>query len=105
MEYTKGPWELVSTVSSDRKNLFGVSPYREYHIGTLVSGSLSNLELFRANLSLITNSPSMYELLIKINQNKAACGFDKQSDRTNSDPYDLFHECGLLLSKINRGCS
>ena len=75
MNYTKGPWKVVSTVSSDRKNIFSVVPNAEYHIGTMVSGSSSALELFRSNLSLIVNSPAMYEYLLVLSDTLSSENF------------------------------
>ena len=105
MKYTKGPWELVSTVSSDRKNLFGVFPNREYHIGTLVSGSRSRLALFRSNLSLITYSPLMYELLLKLRQQISDETRDRDTKDTSSLLHDLLNECDDLISKIKKSSS
>lgn len=52
MNYTAGPWAVVSTVSNDRKNLFGTAPYREYHIGTFVSGSRRDVDILKSNVAL-----------------------------------------------------
>jgi hypothetical protein len=60
-QHTPGPWEIVPTVQSDRKNIFSTRKGNEYHIGTLISGSRSSLRVFRANTRLIAAAPDLLE--------------------------------------------
>ncbi|UCI30752.1 hypothetical protein [Mesorhizobium sp. B4-1-4] len=53
------PWCITDTVFSDRKNLFCLAPMREFHIGTLVSGSRSQLHRFESALPLIRHAPDL----------------------------------------------
>lgn len=62
----RGPWFISDTVFSDRKNLFCMAPAQEFHIGTFVSGSLSQLERFDAALSLIRRAPDMASALVDL---------------------------------------
>lgn len=41
-----GYYHATSTVYTGRRNLFSLAPGTEYHIGTLVSGSMSKLQRF-----------------------------------------------------------
>lgn len=94
MRYTKGPWEVVPTVLSDRQILFGVAPLQEYHIGTFISGSRSGLEIFRANLSLMRYSPLMFDLLNQLHDELSAKTTDvKRITR-------LKKECRRLLEAV-----
>lgn len=98
MNYTKGPWELVPTVSSDRKHMFGIAPNEEYHIGTFVSGSRKQLGQFRSNLRVIQHSPAMYEILKDIND----VIFDKK-ETTTSDEEKIKMQLIDLIDKIENG--
>jgi len=60
------PWCITDTVYSDRKNLFCLAPMKEFHIGTLVSGSRSQLTRFESALPLIRHAPDMAILLAEI---------------------------------------
>lgn len=60
------PWCVTDTVYSDRKNLFCLAPTNEFHIGTLVSGSRSQLARFESALPLIRHAPDMAILLAEI---------------------------------------
>ncbi len=55
-----GPWRITDTVFRDRKNLFCLAPNREHHIGTIISGSTSQLNRFEQNLQIIKNAPDMF---------------------------------------------
>ncbi len=68
MKFTPGPWEIVPTVSSDRRIFFGIAPLREFHIGTFVSGSRKELDTFKSNLALMSYSPLMFSLLEEITE-------------------------------------
>jgi hypothetical protein len=61
--FTPGPWQVNATVHCDRKNIFGLNPTAAFHVGTLVSGSKSKLDLFEANARLIAAAPELYEAL------------------------------------------
>jgi hypothetical protein len=55
-QFTPGPWHITQTVHIGRKNIFGMGD-RPYHVGTLISGSKSKLDLFDANAALIGAAP------------------------------------------------
>lgn len=63
MQHSRGPWEIVPTVHSDRYNIFATDPIYSYHIGTLISGSRRGLIQLRANLRLIAASPDLFAAL------------------------------------------
>jgi hypothetical protein len=51
-------WAVESTVHTDRKNIFAfASEHGAYHVGTLISGSKSNLDRFDADARLIAAAP------------------------------------------------
>jgi hypothetical protein len=56
-------WEVTDTVHPDRKNLFCMSPGREHHVGTIVSGSRSKLDRFEDEVRLISVAPQMRDVL------------------------------------------
>ncbi len=58
---TPAPWKLVPTTETQRINIFGVKKHFEYHIGTLTSGSKSELDIFRANKNLIVAAPDLLQ--------------------------------------------
>ena len=61
-----GPWRATITVHSDRRNLFELHPNHEFHIGTIVSGSKSEIPRFDYYVSLIEKTPIMREILIEV---------------------------------------
>jgi hypothetical protein len=63
-----GPWRITDTVYKDRKNLFCLAPKNEHHIGTIISGSSSNLERFERSLQIIKNAPEMLLQLQSVHQ-------------------------------------
>jgi hypothetical protein len=93
MNYTAGPWAVVSTVSNDRKNLFGTAPYREYHIGTFISGSRRDVDILKSNVALMAYAPNMYEAL------KSLDILLSEKDLTRQEAKAL-RECRSLLKRI-----
>jgi hypothetical protein len=71
IQHTPGPWELVPTVHSDRKHIFYPGPMNAYYVGTLISGSSSDLALFKANAHLIAAAPVMHDALLCADLEKA----------------------------------
>jgi hypothetical protein len=61
--HTPGPWHAEPTVHSNRVNIFGLNPTASFHVGTLVSGSRSKLDVLEANASLIAAAPDLLEAL------------------------------------------
>lgn len=61
-----GPWKSTITVHSDRMNLFELHPNHEFHIGTIVSGSKSEIPRFEHYVSLIEKTPMMRAMLIQV---------------------------------------
>ena len=52
-------WEVTDTVYADRKNIFAFDPVVPYHVGTIISGSRSQLGRFDADVALIRAAPAM----------------------------------------------
>lgn len=57
VRHTPGPWQVNATVHVDRRNIFGLHPTAAFHVGTLVSGSKSKLDIFETNARLIAAAP------------------------------------------------
>jgi len=60
-KHTQGPWEIVDTVDTTRKNIFGRCLNNEYHVGTLVGGSKNDVDVLKANAALIAAAPDLLE--------------------------------------------
>lgn len=63
IKLTPPPWELVNTVHSHRKLLFNTVPNQERLVATLVSGSLQELQQFKADARLMAASPQLLAAL------------------------------------------
>lgn len=68
MHYTKGPWKIIPTVYSTRKNIFCVAEHEECHVATLISSSQERLQQFKANAAVISLAPEMYDLIQKVSK-------------------------------------
>jgi hypothetical protein len=74
---TPPPWQLVNTVHSTRKHLFCMVPGHERLVATLVSGSLKELQCFKADARLMATSPQLLGALERtIRAMNCAPGFD-----------------------------
>jgi hypothetical protein len=63
--YTHGPWTVQATVHADRKNIFSLEQ-PAFHVGTIVSGSKSKLDVFDANAQLIGAAPDLHAALHRL---------------------------------------
>ncbi len=59
-----GPYVATATVFSTRRNLFCMAPGRERHIGTLVSGSRTQIAQFDADCGHIVRALAHYDATV-----------------------------------------
>lgn len=90
-----GPWVITDTVSSDRKNLFCMSPERAFHIATIVSGSKSHLARFEESLSLMRAAPEMYQAL------ETALAVIKSIDPSSDELGSMIREIEATLARAS----
>ena len=88
-----GEWQITDTVSSTRKNLFSVDRHRGYHVGTIISGSRSQIERFELSLSLIRVAPEMHYILSSV-----ASSLRSGEDVDNSE---LLSMIDTVLSRVS----
>ena len=70
-------WEVTDTVYADRKNIFTFEPAAPYHVGTIISGSRSQLGRFEADVALIRAAPAMQKALgcaVSLLRDDLVCG-------------------------------
>ena len=56
MDYQNGNYQSAATVKTGRVDLFKLGEADSYHIGTLTSGSKSNLERFEKDVKFIVDA-------------------------------------------------
>jgi len=95
---TPGPWSAIKDTKLGHVNLFGLKPNEGRHIGTIISGSRSQLAQFYDDCELIAATPKLVEAL-----QRSANATVQRDNRVENDPsFDaqefaekVLRECGL----------